>query len=84
MYICTYVHRTDVLRHLVSLHDYTNLFLPDALRQFFSLVPAPSERGRFLEVLLDMFSARYKECNAQSSITKGTYSVCYVRNNIHT
>lgn len=55
--------RPDVLHCLVQLHSYTGLFLPDALRAFFSCIPAPNERGRFLENLLDKFSTRYVQCN---------------------
>lgn len=63
--------RSDVLDCLIRLHDYTDLFLPDALRKFFSLIPAPNERGQFLERLLDKFSGRYLDCNPQVTMTKG-------------
>ena len=56
---------------LIQLHDYTDLFLPDSLRRFFSLIPAPNERGQFLETLLDKFSDRYLECNHQVAMDKG-------------
>ena len=56
---------------LIQLHDYTNMFLPDSLRRFFSLIPAPNERGQFLETLLDKFSDRYLECNHQVAMAKG-------------
>ena len=64
--------RADVLDCLVQLHSYQGIFLPDALRTFFSYIPAPNERGRFLESLLDRFSSRYVQCNiSNSTMTKG-------------
>jgi len=54
------------------------MFLPDALRKFFSLIPAPLERGHFLESLLERFSVRYLECNPKFSLPKDTvFVVCY-------
>lgn len=64
--------RIDVLEALVSLQDYSGKFLPDALREFFSHIPAPRERGQFLETLLDRFSKRYVETNPQAGLLKGT------------
>lgn len=71
--------RPDVLNCLVQLHDYAGMFLPDALRAFFSVIPAPNERGRFLENLLDKFSTQYVQRNRSSlMMTKDTvYVVCY-------
>ena len=66
--------RIDVLEALVSLQDYSGMFLPDALREFFSHIPAPRERGQFLETLLDRFSKRYVETNSQAGLLKGTCS----------
>ena len=63
--------RPDVLDVLVNLHDFSNIFLPDALRTFFSNIPAPNERGRFLENLLEKFSVRYVQCNQVGSMSKG-------------
>ena len=63
--------RPDVLDCLVQLHRYSAMFLPDALRTFFSCIPAPNERGRFLENLLDRFSNRYIQCNRDTTMTKG-------------
>lgn len=64
--------RVDVLDCLVELHSYQGAFLPDALRTFFSYIPAPNERGRFLESLLDRFSSRYVQCNiSTTTMTKG-------------
>lgn len=64
--------RPDVLDCLVELHGYEGAFLPDALRSFFSYIPAPNERGRFLETLLDRFSSRYVQCNLnRTTMSKG-------------
>lgn len=63
--------KEDVLDCLIQLHSYGDMFLPDALRKFFSLIPAPNERGQFLESLLERFSTRYIQCNPKISMTKG-------------
>lgn len=71
------IHRQDVLEVLVKLHSYDNMFLPDALRKFFSLIPAPNERGQFLETLLNLFSQQYLTCNPNLHMGTGT-STCIV------
>ena len=64
--------RPKVLDCLISLQNYSELFLPDALRAFFSKIPAPNERGQFLESLLDKFSTRYVQCNNRTiTMSKG-------------
>ena len=63
--------RHDVLDCLIQLHSYENMFLPDALRKFFSLIPAPNERGQFLESLLERFSNKYIQCNRHLTMEKG-------------
>lgn len=64
--------RPDVLDCLVQLQGYAGMFLPDALRAFFSRIPAPNERGRFLESLLDKFSTRFVQCNIRTTtMSKG-------------
>ena len=63
--------RHDVLDCLIQLHNYENMFLPDALRKFFSLIPAPNERGQFLESLLERFSNKYIQCNRHLTMDKG-------------
>lgn len=68
--------RSDILDCLIQLHSYGDIFLPDALRKFFSLIPAPNERGQFLENLLDKFSNRYIQCNPKINMTKGTRITC--------
>lgn len=66
-----------MLECLICLHSYTDMFLPDALRKFFSLIPAPLERGHFLENLLERFSVRYLECNPKFSLPKGDFVVVF-------
>ena len=63
--------RADVLSALIRLHSYRSMFLPDALRKFFSLIPAPNERGQFLENLLNLFSQQYLACNSELQMSKG-------------
>ena len=63
--------RHDVLDCLIELHSYENMFLPDALRKFFSQIPAPNERGQFLESLLERFSNKYIQCNSHLTMDKG-------------
>ena len=67
--------RDDVLDCLVCLQDYHGVFLPNALREFFSNIPAPDERGQFLETLVDKFTRRYTECNTDINISKGRYDL---------
>ncbi|XP_019854895.1 PREDICTED: F-box only protein 8-like isoform X1 [Amphimedon queenslandica] len=70
--------RWDVLEKIVSLHNYENHFLPDALRYLFSKIPAPKERGPFLDRLLDLFLIQYKSCNVGLSYSTDTLKVlCY-------
>ncbi|TKS69410.1 F-box only protein 8 F-box/SEC7 protein FBS [Collichthys lucidus] len=46
----------DVLDELVTLHNFSNQFLPNALRDFFRHIHAPEERGEYLETLITKFS----------------------------
>ena len=70
-YIIVVVSRRDVLTAVVKLHNYEDMFLPDALRKFFSLIPAPNERGQFLENLLNLFSQQYLVCNPDLQMSTG-------------
>ena len=64
--------RPSVLDCLIELQGYADMFLPDALRAFFSNIPAPNERGQFLESLLNKFSTRYVQCNHKTTtMSKG-------------
>ena len=42
--------RQDIVEHLVSLQNFANTFLPNALRRFFSKLEAPNDRGSYLQV----------------------------------
>lgn len=55
--------RRDVLDDLVTLHNFRNQFLPNALREFFKHIHAPEERGEYLETLITKFSHRFCACN---------------------
>lgn len=55
--------RRDVLDELVKLHNFSNQFLPNALRDFFRHIHAPEERGEYLETLITKFSHRFCTCN---------------------
>ncbi|XP_068607266.1 F-box only protein 8 [Brachionichthys hirsutus] len=55
--------RRDVLDELVTLHNFRNQFLPNALRNFFRQIHAPEERGEYLETLITKFSHRFCTCN---------------------
>ncbi|KAG7215263.1 hypothetical protein INR49_022648 [Caranx melampygus] len=55
--------RRDVLDELVTLHNFSNQFLPNALRDFFRHIHAPEERGEYLETLITKFSHRFCTCN---------------------
>ena len=43
--------RQDIVEYLVSLQNYANTFLPNALRRFFSKLEAPNDRGSYLQVI---------------------------------
>lgn len=61
--VCFCVGRRDVLDELVKLHNFSNQFLPNALRDFFRHIHAPEERGEYLETLITKFSHRFCTCN---------------------
>jgi F-box protein 8 len=70
--------RQDVLSAMVHLQDYRNMFLPEALRYFFWHIPAPSERGSFLEFMMDEFSQQFCLCNPHCQLHHDTiYILCY-------
>lgn len=70
--------RRDILEHLVQLQDFENLFLPTALRQFFSEVSAPDERGSYLTEMMEKFSERYCRCNPNLGLSKDTiFILCF-------
>lgn len=59
----SFIRRRDVLDELVTLHNFSNQFLPNALREFFRHIHAPEERGEYLETLITKFSHRFCACN---------------------
>ncbi|XP_064607949.1 F-box only protein 8-like isoform X2 [Liolophura sinensis] len=70
--------RRDVLEKLIELQSYENIFLPNALRQFFGEISAPTERGSYLEDMIDRFSDRFCACNPQLGLQKDTvYVLCF-------
>lgn len=72
----------------MQLYSFCGVFLPNALRVFLrevrvgssSSAPARDRerervaRTRFLERALDLFAARYVQCNPQLNLSAGTYS----------
>nr|KAF6346509.1 F-box protein 8 [Pipistrellus kuhlii] len=74
--------RRDVLDDLVTLHNFRNQFLPNALREFFRHIHAPEERGEYLETLITKFSHRFCACNPDLMRELGlspdaVYVLCY-------
>ncbi|XP_007894138.1 F-box only protein 8 [Callorhinchus milii] len=74
--------RRDVLDELVTLHNFSNQFLPNALREFFRHIHAPEERGEYLETLITKFSNRFCTCNPLVTRNLGlspdaVYVLCY-------
>ncbi|NP_001086290.1 F-box protein 8 L homeolog isoform X1 [Xenopus laevis] len=74
--------RRDVLDELVTLHNFSNQFLPNALRDFFRHIHAPEERGEYLETLITKFSHRFCACNPTLARDLGlspdaVYVLCY-------
>ncbi|XP_026116358.1 F-box only protein 8-like isoform X1 [Carassius auratus] len=74
--------RRDVLDELVKLHNFSNQFLPNALRDFFRHIHAPERRGEYLETLITKFSHRFCACNPTLVRDAGlspdaVYVLCY-------
>ncbi|CAI9744437.1 F-box only protein 8-like [Octopus vulgaris] len=70
--------RRDVLHYLIRLQNLHSLFLPTALRQFFSEVSAPGERGSYLTDMIEMFSDQYCRCNPNLGLSKDTvFILCF-------
>lgn len=61
----------DVLEHLISLQNFNNQFLPNALRTLLSRTLAPNEHGNYLHVLLEKFSRRFCDCNQHLNLLPG-------------
>jgi len=70
--------RQDIVEYLVSLQNYANTFLPNALRRFFSKLEAPNDRGSYLQRLLEQFSVRFCQCNPSLGMTvDSVYVMCF-------
>jgi len=70
--------RQDIVEHLVSLQNYANTFLPNALRRFFSKLEAPNDRGSYLQRLLEQFSVRFCQCNPSMGMSvDSVYVMCF-------
>ena len=66
-----FLSRREVLDCVIQLQNFQNQFLPNALRRFFCKVSAPSERGSYLEQIIDRFSERFVSCNPHLGLHKG-------------
>lgn len=70
--------RQDIVEHLVSLQNFANTFLPNALRRFFSKLEAPNDRGSYLQRLLEQFSVRFCQCNPSMGMSvDSVYVMCF-------
>lgn len=70
--------RQDIIDCLVSLQNFANTFLPNALRKFFAKLEAPNDRGTFLQRLLEQFSVRFCQCNPTLGMTvDSVYVMCF-------
>jgi len=70
--------RQDIVDCMVSLHNYTNAFLPNALRRFFSKLEAPNDLGVYIQKLLEKFSVRFCQCNPSLGLSVDTvYVICF-------
>ncbi|KFM81789.1 F-box only protein 8, partial [Stegodyphus mimosarum] len=70
--------RRDVLSHLIELHNFSNQFLPQALRIFFQTLQAPNQLDGYLHFLLEKFSARFCQCNPKLQLnTDMVYILCF-------
>ncbi|KAG8199875.1 hypothetical protein JTE90_015866 [Oedothorax gibbosus] len=70
--------RRDVLSHLIGMHNFSNQFLPFALRRFFESLQAPNQLDNYLHFLLENFSARFCQCNTSLQLsTDMVYILCF-------
>ena len=63
--------RPDVVDCLMTMQDFGSQFLPNALRQCFSKLEAPEDRGQYLQGLLAAFSKRFCQCNPDLGYSAG-------------
>lgn len=70
--------RQDIVDYLISLQNFANTFLPNALRKFFAKLEAPNDRGSYLQRLLERFSVRFCQCNPSLGMTvDSVYVMCF-------
>lgn len=70
--------KVEVLDEVVKLHKFSSVSLCDSLRKFFAKIHPPQERGDFLEVLVEKFSARFAEYNSECGFSKENIALlCY-------
>ena len=67
--------RRDVLEHLLQLQNFSNQFLPNALRKLFNSISAPDNRGDYLTDIMDKFAQRFCSCNPKLGLDKGNLIV---------
>ncbi|GAB1611142.1 F-box only protein 8-like [Argonauta hians] len=71
-------NRRDVLHYVIRRQNLHQLFLPTALRQLFSEVSAPGERGTYLTDMMEMFADQYCLCNPNIGLSKDTvFILCF-------
>jgi len=70
--------RHDVLDAFVQLQLFAGVSLCDSIRHYFMKVHPPEDRGSFLEVLVEKFSARFHECNPECGLSRENIALlCY-------
>jgi len=70
--------RSDVVECMMTLQNFAKKFLPNALRECFSRMEAPNDRGRYLHELLDSFSKRFCHCNPDLGYSvDSVYVMCF-------
>lgn len=70
--------RRDVLQEIVNMQNYEGVFLPVALRQFFTRMHPPEQRGEFLDTLLNKFSIQFCATNPKTPFTpESVFILCH-------
>lgn len=73
-----YVFPIIPFQEVISLENFKNLFLPNALRKFFAKNRPPNSRGEYLHLLIDAFSKRFCTCNPNLNINpEAVYVICF-------
>ncbi len=74
-----YLHRRqDVLNCMITMHNYKDQFLPNALRKCFAKLEAPNDRGAYLQEMLSSFSKRFCQCNPELGYSVGEHTRLYI------